>query len=354
MSEQFSIQGRWVGVDQPVYIVAEMSGNHLGRFDDAVRILEAAKLAGADAIKLQTYTPETMTLDCESDAFRVSTGTIWNGRKLHDLYAEASTPWKWHAELMQRALSLGLDLFSTPFDASAVDFLETLNVPAYKIASFELVDLPLISRVAQTGKPLILSTGMSTLAELEEAVSTARQAGAGPIALLKCTSAYPADPAEMNLRTIADLASRFGVVSGLSDHTLGVTVPVAAVSLGACIIEKHLTLSREAGGPDAAFSLEPSEFAEMVSAVRTAQASLGAVQYEPSASESACRVLRRSLFVVNDMSVGEVFTKANLRCIRPGHGLAPKCLPEVLGRRARVNIQRGSPLAWDLVERGDG
>lgn len=331
-----------------VYIVAEMSANHHQDYDQAVKIIQVAKEAGADAVKLQTYTPDTITLDCHNDYFRIK-GTIWEGRNLYDLYQEAFTPWDWHPKLKAIADDLGLGLFSTPFDFTAVDFLEGMGVPAYKIASFELVDLPLIERVARTGKPLIMSTGMATLAEIDEAVRAARAAGAREIVLLKCTSAYPAAPAEMQLRTIPHLAAAFGLPVGLSDHTLGIAVPVAAVALGACLVEKHLTLSRSRPGPDSAFSLEPQEFKAMVAAIRVAEAALGEVRYELTEQETASRVFRRSLFVVADMRAGETFTTDNVRSIRPAHGLAPKYLLEVLGQKAAVAIKKGTPLKLSLV-----
>jgi N-acetylneuraminate synthase len=344
------IGDRFVGPDEPVYIIAEMSANHGQDFDRAVAIVEAAKAAGADAVKLQTYTPETITLDGDQEHFRIGAGTIWAGRSLSDLYAEAFLPWDWQPRLKQIAESLGLACFSSPFDSTAVDLLESMDVPAYKIASFELVDLPLIERVARTGKPLIMSTGMATLAEIGEAVQTARAVGAKEIALLKCTSSYPAEPGEMNLRTIPHLASEFGVPVGLSDHTLGPAAPIAAVTLGACLIEKHLTLSRAVPGPDAAFSLEPHEFKAMVEAVRATEQALGTVTYEMSDREQAGRAFRRSLFVVADMRAGELFTEQNVRSIRPGNGLHTRELPKVLGKRAAVAIRRGTPLARELID----
>jgi N-acetylneuraminate synthase len=348
MRATIKINGRTIGPEKRVYIVAEMSANHHQDFEAAVKILQAAKEAGADAVKLQTYTPDTITLDCRSEYFQIK-GTIWEGRNLYDLYQEAFTPWEWQPKLKKISDDLGLDLFSTPFDASAVDFLEQMQVPAYKIASFELVDLPLIERVAQTGKPLIMSTGMATLAEIDEAVRAARGAGGREIALLKCTSAYPAAPAEMHLGTIPHLAAAFGLPVGLSDHTLGIAVPVAAVALGACLVEKHLTLSRSRPGPDSAFSLEPQEFKEMVAAIRVAEAARGEVRYELTEQETASRVFRRSLFVVKDMQAGETFTPENVRSIRPGYGLPPKYLPEVLGKRAAVAIPKGTPLSFRLI-----
>jgi N-acetylneuraminate synthase len=353
MSQFIEINGRRIGPDKPVYIIAEMSANHNQDFDRAVKIIEAAKEAGADAVKLQTYTPDTMTISCDNKYFQVGKGTLWEGRNLYDLYAEAYTPWEWQPKLKKIANDMGLDLFSTAFDPSAVDFLEEMGVSVHKVASFEIVDIPLIEYMARTRKPLIISTGMATLAEIEEAVQAARNAGATQIALLKCTSAYPAPPEELNLRTIPHLAQAFNVPVGLSDHSLGIAVPVAAVALGACIVEKHFTLSRDTPGPDSAFSLEPHEFKAMVDGIRVAEEALGGVHYEVGEKESKSRVFRRSLFVVKDMKAGEVFTEENVRSIRPGHGLLPKFLSEVVGRDAAKDIKRGTPLIWNLVvERG--
>lgn len=348
MSTLIEINGRKIGPGFPAYLVAEMSANHGQEFDQAVKIIEAAKAASADAVKLQTYTPDTLTIDCDNEYFRIK-GTIWEGKNLHDLYGEAYTPWDWQPKLKGIAEGLGLGLFSTPFDSTAVDFLEQIGVPAHKIASFEIVDLPLLRKIAKTGKPIIMSTGMATLAEIEEAVQAVRQAGCTQLVLLKCTSAYPALPDEMNLRTIPHLAQAFDVPVGLSDHTPGIAVPVAAVALGACIIEKHFTLSRSDGGPDSAFSLEPHEFKAMVEAIRVAEKALGAVRYGISAEETKSRVFRRSLFVVKDMKAGEKFTSENVRSIRPGYGLHTRYLDEVLGRRASSDIKRGTPLSWSCL-----
>jgi len=343
------INGRFIGPGQSVYVVAEMSANHNQDFDEAVRIIQAAKAAGADAIKLQTYTPDTLTIECDKEYFRIDSGTVWEGRSLYDLYGEAYTPWEWQPRLKEIADGLGIDLFSTPFDSSAVDFLQQINVPAFKIASFENIDTPLLRKVAQTGKPIIVSTGMATLAEIEQAVGTIRETGHDQLALLKCTSAYPAPAEEMNLRTIPHLAEAFGLPVGISDHTLGDAVPVAAVALGACIIEKHLTLSRSNSSPDSSFSLEPQEFKFMVEAVRFAEKALGRIYYGVTEREVASRIFRRSLFVVRHMLEGEVFSAENVRCIRPGHGLPPKYLEAIIGRRASKNIERGTPLHWDLI-----
>jgi pseudaminic acid synthase len=349
MRPYIEVGNRRIGPGEVSYIIAEMSANHAQGFEQAVRILHAAKEAGADAVKLQTYTPDTMTIPSDEEHFRIRGGTLWDGRTLYDLYNEAYMPWEWQPKLKEIAHGLGLDLFSTPFDHTAVDFLEKMDVPVYKIASFELVDIPLIQRVAKTDRPIIMSTGMATLAEIDEAVRTAREAGATQIALLKCTSAYPALPEETNLRTIPHMAEAFGLPLGLSDHTLGIAVPVAAVALGACIVEKHFTLSRSILGPDSSFSLEPHEFKAMVEAVRFAEKALGGICYEVSENEIPSRVFRRSLFVVADMKAGEKFTLDNTRPIRPGNGLPPKYLKNILGRRASREIKRGTPLDWDIV-----
>jgi pseudaminic acid synthase len=345
------IAERQIGPAQPVYVVAELSANHNQNYDQAVRIIEAAKEAGADAVKLQTYTADTITVRSDRAEFRIGGGTLWDGRNLHDLYGEAYTPWEWQPRLKQVADALGLHCFSSPFDSTAVDFLEKMNVPAYKLASFELVDIPLIRKMAGTGKPLIVSTGMATIEEIEEALVTARGAGATQIALLKCTSAYPAAPGEMNLRTIPEMARRFQLPVGLSDHTMGVVAPVAAVALGACIIEKHITLSRSEKGPDSAFSLEPQEFRAMVDAVRTTEKALGEIHFGPSPHEENSRTFRRSLFVVQSVKQGEPFTGANIRSVRPAHGLHTRHLPEILGQRAACDIEEGTPVSWDLIKK---
>lgn len=350
MNHSLKIGKHTIGPGHPVYIVAELSANHNQSFDQAVQIIHAAKEAGADAVKLQTYTADTITIACERPEFRIQ-GTLWDGRTLHDLYAQAYTPWEWQPKLKRVANDLGLDLFSSPFDASAVDFLESMDVPAYKLASFELVDIPLIEKMARTGKPLIISTGMATVDEIEEAVLAARRAGATELALLKCTSSYPAPPEEMNLRTITELARRFDAPCGVSDHSMTVAVPVAGVALGACLIEKHLTLSRSQFGPDSAFSLEPQEFKEMVGAVRTTEKALGHVHFGVSPREASSRVFRRSLYAVQDIKRGELFTAANVRSIRPAHGLHTRYLPEILGQRAACDIARGTPLSWEVVRR---
>ncbi|MGQ9711973.1 MAG: pseudaminic acid synthase [Desulfotomaculales bacterium] len=349
MKTCFEINSRKIGTGHPVYIVAEISANHNQKFDQAIELIKVAKEAGADAVKFQTYTPDTMTIKSDRPEFRIGGGTLWDGQTLYDLYTEAYTPWEWQPKLKEVAESLGLDFFSTAFDPSAVNFLEEIGVPVHKLASFEIVDIPLIEKMASTGKPLIISTGMATLGEIEEAVRVARNTGAAQIALLKCTSAYPALPEEMNLYTIPHMAEAFGIPVGVSDHTLGIAVPVAAVALGACIVEKHLTLSRNIPGSDSAFSLEPHEFKAMVEAIRIAEKALGKVHYGVSEREAKSRVFRRSLFVVKDVKAGEVFTEENIRSIRPGHGLHPRYLKGVLGRRATRDIPAGTPLAWDMV-----
>lgn len=351
--QPIQIKDRWVGPGYPVYIIAEMSANHQQDFDSAVRILHAAKESGADAVKLQTYTPDTITLQSSSQYFQVTNGTLWDGKTLYDLYKEAFTPWEWQPKLKKIADQLGLDLFSSAFDATAVDFLEEMNTPVHKIASFEIVDLPLIEKMAKTKKPLIISTGIATFKEIEEAVQAARNGGITQIALLKCSSTYPAEPAEMNLRNITTMLHSFKLPIGLSDHTLGTTVAAAAISLGACMIEKHLTLSRDSGGPDGVFSLEPTEFKELVKTIRMTEQALGTGDYFLPERVIKNRVFRRSLFVVEDMQEGEVFTEKNIRSIRPGYGLEPKWFKEIVGLKAVKKIEKGTPLNWDLVLGGD-
>ncbi|MDK2126392.1 pseudaminic acid synthase [Parachitinimonas caeni] len=346
----FAIAHRPIGPDQPPFIIAEMSGNHNQSLERALAIVEAAAKAGAHALKLQTYTPDTMTLDLDEAEFRVaSDDALWGGKSLYKLYAEAYTPWDWHAPIMQRAQALGMLCFSTPFDETAVDFLESLNVPAYKIASFENADLPLIRRVAATGKPMIISTGMATLAELDETVQAARAAGCGELVLLKCTSTYPASPINTNIRTIPHLRELFGCEVGLSDHTMGVGVSVAAVALGATVIEKHFTLSRADGGVDSAFSLEPAELASLVIETERAWQALGRVSYGPTASERPSLAYRRSLYVVRDLKAGDMLTNESVRAIRPGLGLPPKYLDQVLGKRVNRDVKRGTALGWELL-----
>ena len=335
------------------YVVAELSANHDQDFERALELVDAAHEAGADAIKLQTYTPDTITLNSDAEAFVIRSGTVWDGRTLHELYGEAYTPWEWHGPLQERAESLGIGFFSSPFDATAIDFLVDLEVLAIKIASFEIVDVGLIERAARTGLPLVISTGMATFPEIEEAVTVARGAGASRIVLLKCTSSYPAPVEEANLRTMEHLAGAFGLPVGLSDHTLGTSVAIAAVAMGAVMIEKHLTLRRADGGPDSGFSLEPGEFKVMVDGIREAEAAIGRVSYEPTAHEVESRRLRRSLFIAQDVKAGEVLTEENVRSVRPAAGLHTRHLPEVLGRRVRRDTPLGTPLGWDLLEPAD-
>lgn len=344
------INNRIIGSGHPTYIIAEMSANHNKDFNKAVKILEAAKDAGADAVKLQTYTPDTLTIDCDESWFRVGKGTIWEGKTLYQLYKDAYTPWEWHPKLKNIADELGLDLFSTPFDSSAVEFLEQMNVPAYKVASFEIVDLPLLKKIAGTGKPIIISTGMASFEEIEEAVELVRDKGAEEIALLKCTSAYPSPPEEMNLRTIKHLADSFGLPAGLSDHSMGHAIAVAAVALGACIVEKHFTLSRSEPGPDSSFSMEPDEFKDMVESIRKIEKAMGKISYEITEKQKASKLFRRSLFVVRDMKAGEEFSDRNVRSIRPGYGLHTRHLPEVIGLKATKDIKKGTPLTWKLID----
>lgn len=346
---RFSIAGRAIGSGEPPYVIAELSGNHNGDIARAFRLIDAAKAAGSDAVKLQTYTADTITIDHDSTEFRIEGGP-WDGRSLYELYGEAHTPWEWHEPLFAYARKVGIACFSSPFDESAVDFLETLGAPAYKIASFEVVDTPLIRYAAKTGKPLIISTGMATLDEIGEAVAAAQEAGAAGVTLLHCISAYPAPAEEANLARIGALAARFGLPVGLSDHTLGAEVSISAVALGAVVIEKHITLARADGGPDAAFSLEPAEFRTLVDGVKTAQRALGQADYGRTRSEAPNLKFRRSLYAVKDIAAGEVLNRENMRSIRPGYGLAPRYFDEILGKKAKRPVKRGTPISWDLLE----
>jgi len=349
MTTELHIAGRAIGPGHPPFVICELSGNHNGSLERALAMVDAAAATGCDAIKLQTYTADTLTLDCDGPGFRIEDGP-WAGRTLHNLYAEAFTPYEWHAALFERARQRGVILFSTPFDATAVELLESLGAPAYKIASFEAVDLPLIARVAACGKPMIISTGLASLAEMEEALRTAEAGGADGVALLHCVSSYPAPIEEANVRTVPDLARRFGVVTGLSDHTPGTAASVAAVALGAAIIEKHFTLARADGGPDAAFSLEPAEFTALVRDCKAAWSALGSATYDELGSERAAAGHRRSLYVSAEVQAGERLTDVNVRSVRPGHGLAPKHLPDVLGRHAARDLKYGEPLDWSMVD----
>lgn len=338
-----------IGPDMPPYIIAELSGNHNGHLDRALALVDAAALAGADAVKLQTYTADTITLNCDRPEFIIR-GTPWDGRTLYDLYKDASTPWDWHEAIFARAALHGMHCFSSPFDPTAVDFLESLKVPAYKIASFELVDTPLIAKAAQTGKPLIMSTGVANYAEIEDACRAASSAGADNIAMLHCISSYPAAPEDMRLGTINTLAEAFGVPIGLSDHTLGSAVAVASIAKGACIVEKHITLARADGGPDAEFSLEPGEFKRLVDDCLMAHAALGPAEYDREGLGGSNAQFRRSIYVVADVAAGTILTEAHVRSIRPGNGLAPKHLNAVLGRSATRDLRRGEPLDWSMVD----
>jgi pseudaminic acid synthase len=345
VSKAVSIAGRSIGPDHEPYIICELSGNHNGSLDRAFALLNAAAATGADAVKIQSYTADTITIDHDDPGFRIE-GGLWDGRTLYDLYSEAQTPFEWHEPLFCRARELGVTLFSSPFDESAVDLLEELGAPAYKIASFEAVDLPLVAYVASKRKPMIISTGMADIDEIDEAVRTARDNGCEEIVLLHCVSSYPAPDEQSNVRTVPDLAERFGVVSGLSDHTFGSAVAVASIALGGCVVEKHFTLRRADGGPDSAFSLEPDEFTVLVEDCKRAWRSLGEATYALQGCERGSLAFRRSLYVVCDVAAGAELTRENVRSIRPGYGLAPKHLPEVLGRRAMRDLKRGDPLDW--------
>jgi len=351
MTSEVMIAGRPVGQAHAPFIIAEMSGNHNQSLERALEIVQAAANAGAHALKLQTYTADTITLDVRNREFFIRDDeNLWQGNNLYDLYRLAHTPWEWHAQIMRRARELGMACFSTPFDETAVDFLETLEVPAYKIASFENVHLPLIRKAAATGKPLIISTGMASIAEIDEAVRVARDSGCRQLILLKCTSTYPASPLNTNVQTIPHMRALFGCEIGLSDHTMGVGAAVAAVAHGASVIEKHFTLSRAAGGVDSAFSLEPQELRALVLETERAWQSLGHVCYGPSEAEKKSLVFRRSIYVAQDLRAGDALTRENIRCVRPGLGLAPKYYELLLGRRIKQNVDKGTPLSWELVE----
>ncbi|MGE6107297.1 pseudaminic acid synthase [Aeromonas sobria] len=343
-----TINGRKIGPGYPPYIIAELSANHNGDINRAFAIMEEAKKAGADAIKLQTYTADTITLECDSEEFQIH-GGLWDGKNLYQLYKEAQMPWEWHQPLFEKAKELGITIFSSPFDFTAVDLLEDLDAPAYKIASFELIDLPLIKRVAQTGKPMIMSTGMANEEEITEAIATARSNGCQELVVLHCVSGYPAPADQYNLRTIADMAERFDVLSGLSDHTIDNATAVAAVALGACLIEKHVTMDRNGGGADDSFSLEPHELAALCKDAKTAWSALGSVNYNRTEAEKGNVKFRRSLYAIRDIKAGDVLSNENVRSIRPGFGLAPKYLEQVLGKTAIVDIKRGTPLSFEFI-----
>lgn len=343
-----TIAGRRIAADAPPYVIAELSANHNGRLDTALAIVEAAKKAGADAVKLQTYRPDTITLDSDGPGFVIE-GGLWHGRRLYDLYQEAHMPWDWHRPLFDRARQLGITIFSSPFDPTAVDLLEDLNAPAYKIASFEAIDLPLIRCVAGTRKPMIISTGMADADEIDEAVAAARDGGCTELALLHCVSGYPAPAADYNLRTLSDMIGRWGVVTGLSDHTLDNTTAIAAVALGAALVEKHFTLDRDGGGPDDSFSLLPAELAQLCQGARTAWSALGRVDYGRKSSEVGNAQFRRSLYFVQALQAGDLITADAVRSVRPGFGLAPKHWDAVIGKRAARDIAANTPVAWDTL-----
>lgn len=343
------IADRLIGPGYPVFIIAELSANHRQDLNIAIESLKAIKDAGVDAVKLQTYTPDTITIDCDNEYFQIKHGTIWDGKNLYNLYKEAYTPWEWHPILKKVADEIGLILFSTPFDRTAVDFLETINVPAYKVASLEITDIPLIEYIASKGKPVIISTGIATLSDIADSIEACKRAYNEQVIILKCTTEYPTPLEDVNINTIPHMMATFKKVVGLSDHTLGISVPIAAVALGACIVEKHFILSKDLGGPDAAFSLDPQEFTLMVKSIREVEKALGKVNYALSAQTLKNREFCRSLFVVKDMKAGEIFTEENVRCIRPGYGLAPKYLNDILGKKAEQDVKRGTPLTWQLI-----
>ena len=348
--KEFNLGGSLVGEKHPPFIVAEMSGNHNQSLQRALEIVEAAARAGVAAVKLQTYTADTITLDInQGDFFIKDTDSLWQGRSLHELYKEAYTPWEWHEAIFKRCRELGLMAFSTPFDETAVDFLESLEVPCYKIASFENTDLPLIRKVAATGKPMIISTGMASVAEIDETVRVAREAGCEDLILLKCTSSYPASPEDSNLLTIPHMRKLFDCPVGLSDHTMGIGAAVASVALGACLIEKHFTLSRADGGVDSAFSMEPEEMGQLVIESERAWQALGKISYSPGEQESKSLKFRRSLYIAKDMAAGEALTPENLRIVRPGYGLEPKYYNVLLGKKVKQAVKKGTPLSWDLI-----
>lgn len=348
MKPKIAIAGRNIGPDYAPYVIAEMSANHNGNTETAFKIIETAKHSGADAVKLQTYRPDTITLNCESEDFRIH-GGLWDGRTLYELYDEAHMPWDWHAPLFAHARKHGITIFSSPFDNTAVDLLEDLNAPAYKIASFEAVDIPLIKYVASTGKPMIISTGMADAEEIREAIDAAREGGCKELAILHCVSGYPAPAEDYNLRTIPDMIQRFGLVTGLSDHTLDNTTAITSVAVGASIIEKHFTLDRSGGGPDDSFSLEPAELLALCKDSKTAWAALGHVDYGRKSSEQGNAKFRRSLYFVKDLKAGDLLTADVVRSVRPGFGLAPKLLPDLLGKRVAQNVKCGMPCSWDLL-----
>lgn len=343
-----TINSRMIGIDHPPYVIAEMSANHNGSLETALHIIEEAHRAGADAVKLQTYRPDTITLDCDSEDFQIK-GGLWDGKTLYQLYQEAHMPWEWHRPLFEHARQIGITIFSSPFDNTAVDLLEDLNAPAYKIASFEAIDLPLIKYVASTGKPMIISTGMADAEEIQEAIDAARSGGCKELAVLHCVSGYPAPAADYNLRTIPDMIRRFGLVTGLSDHTLDNTTAITSIALGSAVIEKHFTLDRKGGGPDDSFSLEPQELAALCRGARTAWASLGHIDYGRKSSEQGNAQFRRSLYFVRDLKAGSVITIDSVRSVRPGFGLPPKCLDEIVGMTVIDDVRKNSPVTKSVI-----
>lgn len=352
MTHKFiTINGTNIGPDFPPYIIAELSANHNGKIEQALKSIEVAAQCGVDAIKIQSYTPDTMTINCDEEDFQIK-GGLWHGYKLYDLYQWAQTPFEWHQQLFDKAKEVGITLFSTPFDESAVELLESLDAPAYKLASFEITDLPLIKRIAQTGKPLIISTGMANMEEIEEAITTAKENGCTELVVLHCISAYPAPVEQANLATIADISQRFDVISGLSDHSLGTVVSVTSIALGASLIEKHFTLDRNDKGPDAEFSLEPEEFKRLVKETKEAYQAIGSAGYERKPVENASIKFRRSLYFVNDIKHDQIITEEHIRRIRPGYGLAPKHYQALLGKRVNKDIKRGTAVSWDYIVNG--
>ena len=349
MKKKIKIGNRYVGEGERTFLVAEVSANHLQDYGRAEAIIRAAKEAGADAIKLQTYTPDTITLDCDSDYFQITQGTIWDGTTLHKLYEEAYTPWEWQPKLMELANGLGMECFSSPFDATAVDFMREMDMPAYKVASFEINDIPLIRRIARIGKPIIFATGIAYLEDIERALAVCKEEGNEQVILLKCTSTYPSPYEDMNLKVIPHMAETFDCLAGLSDHSMGTAVAVAGVALGAKMVEKHLTLSRADGGPDAAFSMEPEEFRKMAEEIRIVEKALGRVTYELTEKQKKSREDGRSLFVVKDIGKGEIFTEENVRSIRPAFGMHTMYYDEVIGKTARADIAKGTPLDWKYI-----
>lgn len=349
MKKKIKIGNRYVGEGERTFLVAEVSANHLQDYGRAEAIIRAAKEAGADAVKLQTYTPDTITLDCDNDYFQITQGTIWDGTTLHKLYEEAYTPWEWQPKLMELANGLGMECFSSPFDATAVDFMREMDMPAYKVASFEINDIPLIRRIARIGKPIIFATGIAYLEDIERALAVCKEEGNEQVILLKCTSTYPSPYEDMNLKVIPHMAETFDCLAGLSDHSMGTAVAVASVALGAKMVEKHLTLSRPDGGPDAAFSMEPEEFRKMAEEIRIVEKALGRVTYELTEKQKKSREDGRSLFVVEDIGKGEIFTEENVRSIRPAFGMHTMYYDEVIGKRARVDIAKGTPLDWKYI-----